>query len=68
MDDDWLAIQGSLLVRVGGQLHRFDGTHIGARLLGKDDPQIAVVVGEGDGQQSFERAGIEVGQKHRGRM
>ena len=64
LDGDGLAIEGSLLVGVSGQLYWLDG----ARLLGKDDPQIAVVVGEGDGQQSFERAGIEVGEQDGGGM
>ena len=64
VNDDGLVVQGSLLVGVGGQLNWLNG----ARLPGKDGPQTGVVAGDGDGEQGFKRAGVEVGHENRARM
>jgi hypothetical protein len=62
VDDDGLAVEGALLVGVGGQLDGNDG----AGLFGDDGPEVAVVAGYGEGQEGFQRAGVEVGEEDGG--
>ena len=64
VDDDGLAIEGSLLVGVSGQLYWLDG----ARLLGKDGPDTGIVASYGEGEHGFKRAGVEVGEEDRPQM
>ena len=59
VDDDGLAIEGSLLVGVSDKLYRFDG----ARQLGNDGPESGIVAGDGEGEQGLKRAGVEVWQE-----
>jgi len=62
VDDNGLAVEGALLVGIGGQLDGSDG----AGLFGDDGPQVVIVVGDGERQQRIERAGVKVGQKDGG--
>ena len=59
VDGDGLAVEGALLVGVGGELDRLDG----AGLLGNDGPEVAVVAGDGEGQQGFKAPGSKSGRK-----
>ena len=60
VDIDGPAVEGSLHVGVGGEQDGRDG----AGLLGDDGPEIAVVAGDGEGEQRIESAGIEVGEEN----
>ena len=62
MDRDGLAVQSSLLVGVGGEPDGNDG----ACLLGNDGPEVAIVIGYGQGQKGFQGAGVEVGEEDGG--
>ena len=59
MDCNGLAVESALLVGVGGKLNGLDG----AGLLGNDGPEVAVVMGDGEGQQGVVCAGVEVGEE-----
>jgi len=59
VDDDAIAVQRALLVGVGSQLDGNDG----AFLFGDDGPEVAVVSGDGDGQEGFQSAGVKVGEE-----
>ena len=61
MHGDGLSVQRAVHVGIGGKPHR----HNRARLLGNYCPQIAAVLLDGQRQQRLQRAGIEVGEKHR---
>ena len=60
VDDDGLAVECALFVGVGGQLNRLDG----AGLFGDDGPEVSVVAGNAEGQQSFKGAGVKVGKEN----
>ena len=64
MHGDGLAVEGSLLISVGGQLHWLNG----ARVFGQNHPQVAIVFGHRKRQKRFQGAGIEIGQEHRAGM
>jgi len=59
VDGEGLAVESALLVRIGCELDGCDGSS----LLGDHGPEVAIVAGGGNGQQSLQRAGIEVGEK-----
>jgi len=62
MDGDRLAVEGALLVGVGGELDGGDG----AGSFGDDGPEAGVVAGHAEGEQGVECAGVEVGQEDGG--
>ena len=64
MHGDGLAVEGSLLIGVGGQLHWLNG----ARVFRQNHPQVAVVLRDRKRQKRFQGAGIEIGQEHRAGM
>ncbi len=64
VDGDELAVEGSLLVGVGGQQDGGDG----AGLFGDDGPEAAVVAGDGEGEEGVVGAGVEVGKEDGGGM
>src|SRR5580700_390856 len=61
MHGDGLAVEGSLLISVGGQPHWLNG----AGVFRQNRPQVAVVLLHRKRQKRFQRAWIEIGQKHR---
>lgn len=62
VNGDGLAVEGSLHVGVGGELHGLDA----AGLLRDDGPEVAIVGCGAEGEQRLERAGIEVGKEDGG--
>jgi hypothetical protein len=60
VDNHRLAVEGALLVGVGGQLDWLDC----AGFLRNDSPQAAIVACGGQRQQGFKGAGVEVREKN----